>query len=118
MLDFLFNICFAPFHNAIKGGRLGALFSLTPSLTFTLAGVVNILFYKTVGRITLIFSPFILSLSMLLLFVAIYFLLDRIYIKNNRTLSKMRFPFLYGLLLLPFFLGSIIFFVFTVGRFG
>lgn len=117
VLDFLFNVCYAPFHKAIKGGRLGALFTLTPSLTFLVSGIVNIFFYKIFGGITLSFSPLVLSLAMLLLFVSVYILLDRIYIKNNREVGKMLYPTLYGLMLPILFVGSIVFFVYTVSEF-
>jgi hypothetical protein len=118
VLDFLFNVCYAPFHKAIKGGRIGALFTLTPSLAFVLSGIINVIFYKTFGRITLSLSPLALSVSMLLLFVSVFILLNRIYIKNNREVRKIAYPVLFGLLLPIFFIGSIIFFVYTVGRFA
>jgi hypothetical protein len=118
LLDFLFNICFAPFRNAIKGGRIGALFLFTPSLTFILAGIINILFHQTIGRITLSLSPLALAAIMLSIFVSSYFLLDTIYIKRNREIGKMSYPILYVLLLPILLLGSVIFFAFTVDEFA
>jgi hypothetical protein len=118
VFDFLFNVCYAPFHKAIKGGRLGALFTLTPSLTFVLTGIINLFFYKIFGRIGSILSPLTLSVGMLILFVSIYLLLDRIYVKNNREVAEMIYPGLYGLMLPIFFIGSIIFFVYTAGEFA
>jgi hypothetical protein len=118
VLDFLFNICFAPFHKAIKGGRLGAIFTLSPSLTFLLCGILNIIFYEFVGPLTSMVSPFVFGAGMLLFFILIYLLLDRIYVKNNRVLWKMHYPILYTLLLPILFIGSIIFFVYSVDKFG
>ena len=118
IIDFLFKICYAPFHKAIKGGSLGALFSLSPSLTLIITGIINILFYFSLGRITLILSPLVLSILMLLLFILVYFLLNKIYIKNEREVKAIRYPVIYGLLLPIFFIGSIVFFVFTIDKFG
>lgn len=118
LLDFLFNICFSPFYNAIKGGRIGAVFLLTPSLTFIVCGLINIIFHETIGSVTLIFNPLALGVFMLMLFILIYISLDRIYIKKNRDLRMVRYLVLYRIILLPFFLGSVVFFTYTVGKFG
>ena len=118
ILDFLFNICFSPFRNAIKGGRIGALLILTPSLTFVVSGIINLILYQLIGKITHVINPAVLGLGMLLIFYGIYYFLNKTYITENREVYRMRFPVFYVLIMLVFFLGSIIFFGLTVSEFG
>ena len=118
LLDFLFNICYAPFRNAIKGGKFGALFTLTPSLVFIISGVINHVFFRLKGSITQSFSPLVLALGMLLIFYLVFSFLNKVYVKNDRQVYNMKYPVLYILMLPVFFIGSIIIFGFTVGEFG
>lgn len=118
VLDFLFNICFAPFQKVKTNGRLASLIWLTPSLTFTIMGILNVLLYAVFGSVTSILSPLALGIFMLLLFAAIYLFLDRIYLKGNRNAGEIRLPILYGLLLPILVIGSIVFFSLTIYKFG
>jgi len=118
VIDFLFNICFAPFRKAKANGRLAALIWLTPSLTFTIMGIFNVLLYAALGSVTSILSPLALGIFMLVLFAVIYAFLNRIYLKGNRSAGDIKFPILYGLLLPMLVIGSIVFFGFTIYKFG
>lgn len=118
VLDFLFNICFAPFQKVKTNGRLAALIWLTPSLTFSIMGILNVLLYAAFGSVTFIFSPLVLGIFMLLLFVVIYLFLDRTYLKGNRNAGEIRFTVLYVLLLPILVIGSIVFFSLTIYKFG
>lgn len=118
LLDFLFNICYVPFRNTIKGGRFGALFILTPSLTFIISGAINFVFYKLKGAITQSFNPLVLAVGMLFIFYSVFSFLNKTYVKNNRDVYHMKYPTLYIILLPVFFIGSIILFGFTVSKFG
>jgi hypothetical protein len=118
ILDFLFKICFAPFQKVEKNGRLAALIWLTPSLTFTIMGILNALFHVALGSVTSRLSPLALGIFMLLLFAVIYLFLDRIYLKGNRSAGEIKFPILYGLLLPILVIGSIVFFSLTIYNFG
>jgi hypothetical protein len=118
VIDFLFNICFAPFQKVKANGRLAALIWLTPLLTSTIMGILNVLLYAALGSVTSILSPLALGIFMLLLFAAIYLFLDRIYLKGNRSAGDIKFPILYGLLLPILVIGSIVFFSLTIYKFG
>ena len=118
VLDFLFNICYAPFRNATKGGRIGALLILTPSLTFVVFGGINYIFYLLVDPITQRFSPLVLALGMLIIFYLVNYYLRIVYLRNNRKVYSMSNPTIYILMLPIFFIGSIIIFGYTVDTFG
>ncbi len=118
VLDFLFNVCFCPFRNAKKGGRLGALLLLSPILTYLIFGLINLTFYTIEVSPMSILSPTIFGVLMFLTFLLIYRWADFLYIKNNRELKKIKYPSLHLLILPIFFFGSIIFFGYTIGLFA
>jgi len=118
LLDFLFNICYAPFLNVNRNGRLAAVIWLTPSLTFTLMGVFIFVFHLTIGRVILVLKPLGLGIFSILLFVLIFVFLDRTYLKGARNAGEIRFPILHGLLLPVFVIGSFVFFALVAYRLG
>jgi len=119
VLDFLFNICFAPFQKVKKNGRLAALIWLAPSLTFAFMGTLIWLNYFLFGiRIFSHVTALVSSVISFLIFIAIYLLLDRTYLKRNRDAGEIKFPILYGLLLPILVIGSIVFFSLTIYKFG
>ncbi len=117
ILDFLFNICFAPVRKVKTNGRLAALIWLAPSLTFIVMGIINALLYGFLGKITSVISPLVLAVFILILFAMVYLALDRIYLKGNRATGNLSFTI--AILLLPILvIGSMVFFAFTVDKFG
>ena len=119
VLDFLFNVCYAPFLKVKQNGRLAALIWLSPSLTFSFMGILIWLNYFLLGiRIFSHLSALVSCVISFLIFAAIHFLLNRIYLKGNRDAGEMRFPILFGLLLPVLFIGSIVFFSLAIYNFG
>lgn len=119
LLDFLFNICYAPFLKVKQNGRLAALIWLSPSLTFTFMGILIWLSYFLFGiRVFSHLSAVVSSLISFLIFIAIYLLLDQTYLKKNRDAGAIRFPLLYGLLLPVLVIGSVVFFSLAIYNFG
>jgi hypothetical protein len=119
VLDFLFNICFAPFQKVKTNGRLAALIWLTPSLAFTLMGLLIWLTNLLLGvRIFSHITALTAGIISVLIATALYLLLDRIYLKGNRNTGEIRFTVLYILLLPILVIGSIVFFSLAIYKFG
>jgi hypothetical protein len=119
VLDFLFNVCFAPFQNVKNNGRLAALIWLTPSLTFVFMGsliwLTNVLFDV---RLFSHASALAASITSVTIFVGFYLLLNRIYLTGNRDAGEIKFTILYILILPILVIGSIVFFAFAINKFG
>ena len=118
ILDFLFNICFAPFQKVKKNGRLAALIWLTPALTFFLMGLFNILFYILFGGILKVLNPILSGIFSILIFIILSVILDKIYLSGNREVGRIKLLYLYYFLLPIFFFGSIIFYGLTAYEFN
>lgn len=116
MLDFLFNVCYAPFQKEPRG-RFIALVWLTPSLTFTFIGALNILLHYLGAGVISIVSPMVGCILAFAIFAAIAFMMDKVYEKGKRDTGKIRFPILHGLLIPILVLGSVIFFAMSLYKF-
>lgn len=105
ILDFLFRICYAPFQKEPRG-KLIATFWLTPSLAFlSLAGLNILLHVLGIDN-----SPLLLGSGGLALAGLIAFALHRVYVQDDRSISKIRFVVLHGLLIPVLIFGSIVLF--------
>jgi hypothetical protein len=118
ILDFLFNICFAPFQKVKKNGRLAALIWLTPALTFLLMGLFNTLFYLLFGSVSRVLDPLLGGVFIITIFVFLSIVLDKIYLSGNRAVGEIKFLYLYYFLLPMFFFGSLIFCALTAYEFN
>ncbi len=101
----LFRICYAPFQKEPKG-KMIATFWLTPSLAFLSLGGLNVLLYL----LSIENSPMLLGIGGLALAGLIAFLLHRVYVQNDRSVGKIRFVVLHGLLIPVLIFGSIVLF--------
>jgi len=119
LLDFLFKISFAAFQNVEKGGRQAALIWLSPSLTFYFLGsLIWLLRFLFNIRIFSHLSAFATSIIAFTMFFLFLFLLHMIYIKNDRSIGKIRYRIFYIMMMPVMFFGSIIFFIYCVKHFG
>jgi len=116
ILDFLFNICYAPFQNEPKG-RLIALIWLLPSLVFFFVGMLNVCLYSIGFSIIQNINPLSGAIGAVSIFVIFAILLDRVYIKNNRQTGKIKSVILFGFLIPVLVIGSIIFFSMSLYKF-
>jgi hypothetical protein len=113
ILDFLFNICYAPFLKVKQNGRFAALIWLTPPLTFISVGILHIFLYY----LNIQMSSIAVAIMCFTVFAIIFFILNRVYVKNNRYTGTPKFPVLCALLIFVMIIGSIIFFSVAIGRF-
>lgn len=114
ILDLLFKICFTPFQNVKKNGRLAAIIWLCPSLAFTGMGLFNLLLHYSLNlRITTKLG----TVMIFGLFGIIFYYLYMVYVKGNREVGKGRFPFLSGLLIFLMIVGSIVFMSISLAKF-
>jgi hypothetical protein len=119
VLDFLFNVCYAPFQKVKANGRLAALIWLTPSLAFTFMGSLIWLTNLLLGvRIFSHITALTAGIVSVLIATSIYLLLDRTYLKGNRDAGEIRFTVLYVLLLPILVIGSVVFFSLAIYKFG
>lgn len=119
VLDFVFNIWYVPFQGAQKGAKFAAVLFLSPSLTFALLGILILLSNLIFGiSVVSYFTSFGGSMMAMSTFAIMYFVLDWIYIRNNRDAGSVRYPILYKLLLPVLLLGPLLFFVFAIDKFG
>lgn len=116
LLDFLFNVCFAPFQK-VGNGRFAALIWLSPSLTFICTGSINIILFFLRPIINIKLSAMVVGIGSFIVFAIIAYSLNNIYIKNNRDAGKIRFAILHGLLIPILFIGSIVFFSMSLYKF-
>lgn len=116
ILDFLFNICYAPFQKE-PNGRFIALIWLLPSLVFFFIGLLNICMYSLGVSIISNITPLSGSFGAISIFVFFSLALDKIYIKHKRNTGEIKFVILHGLLIPVMVIGSIIFFSMSLYKF-
>ncbi|MCA4897908.1 MAG: hypothetical protein ING88_03930 [Cytophagales bacterium] len=100
----------APFSKYEGKARLVAIVWLAPILAFVLLGALNVIVYWVRPIIDvrfLINNTFIVAIAMALLVI---FVLQKIYLKNNRPLGKDFHPAI-GLLIPVMIIGSLVLFV-------
>lgn len=119
LLDFLFNIWYSPFRNAQKGGRILPVIFLAYSLTFLFLGFLILLTYFLFDfRLFSFISPLLASFLSILTYILFYFILNLIYNKKNREISRIRYPIVYGLLIPFLLLGPMFLFIYSLDKFG
>ncbi len=118
VLDFLFIIFYAPFVS-MDGGRQAAIICLAPTLTFYLtAFLIRLIHFLFDVRIFSYVSALIASVLSLLIFIVVCILLYRVYVKEERYVGEIGLRWLRGMMIPVVFIGSIIFFIYTVKHFG
>ena len=94
VLDILFKICFAPFQK-LNNGRIAAIIWLMQIIGFTGIGLFNILFFVLGVNL----SSIEIAIIGALITIVVYFLFVKIYVKKNREVGNIKFPFLMGVLI-------------------
>lgn len=113
ILDFLFKICMAPFSKYEDKARTIAIVWIAPILSFVLLAGLNVGFYWLQSIIDLRFITANAFVSGTLSTLLIIFMLQKIYLKNNRQIGKNYRPFV-GLLIPFLIFGSLTLFIMSL----
>jgi len=103
-----------------KNVKYGSILVLAQPLTFYLYGVLNVVFY----RFSVVISPILAAITIIILFLGITLLFSKIYDKGNRVVKESRYEglawykILNWLLVLVYFFGSLIFFSYCMMKFN
>lgn len=112
ILDTLFKVCFAPFQQ-VDNGRAAAIIWLVHILGFSGVALFNAVFFWLGINLS---SPGIAMLGAMI-GIGIYFLFDRIYIKDNRGVGLVKYPFFMGVLVFMLLIGSLVLMIFSLARY-
>jgi hypothetical protein len=117
IIDWLFKICYSPFRNAIKGGKIAGVFLFTPILNFIILGLLNSILYLIFNvNLTDLGALSVALLTSGNLFLVAYFL-NRAYIKGDRDPGRIRLPVINGILIPLIILASVFFYTYTLLNF-
>jgi hypothetical protein len=119
LLDLLYSIHFAPFRNYPDRGRWAAIFLLSSFLTFTFFGLFCMVLYSFFDfRFLRTLPPIISALFSIVMYAALIFILNKVYIVDQRSTEKVEVPSLVGLLIPILALGAVMFFGYSAYKFG
>ena len=119
LIDLLYNIHFAPFRNYPERGKLAAVLLLSSFLTFTFFGLLIIILFSIFEfRLVQTIPPVVSGLSSIICYGIIAYILNKLYVDNNRDAGEINFPTFFGILIPILGLGGPFFFAYSAYKFG
>lgn len=119
ILDLIFKIHFAPFRNYPERGRPLAAILSAQALTYLIFAFLLIILYHIFNyRLFRMLPPIVDGLLMCACYVILWYVFDKVYVKNSRDAGEIKYPVLYGLLVPILLIGSLFSLIYFGNKFG